>query len=442
MQRFCEQLDALIDARHVGATYAVCARAGDPSLLLRCELVLRPHKLEADWSASIERHGLIVERGWVDIGKFREAIDESGTLLVANRKFTLPNRSGISGWSASRRDAGAYSSLTTYELRATGMSIADTFGSYDALSFVQRRLPSFTPPFRDWLHLAAYLAQEQAIDAVSSSSIAILAPTFAIVESFDVTSERRLVINVGAHEALGDLTVVVIADDDDWPSRTSPGASWSEAGPNSWRATVDCSELVGPATIQLLFRDECVHQVRFGIPLLATRAHLALDDQMKWLEGLLGTGTKAPKSDGFEVGVANLLALCGLAPVHYGHGSRDEFPDIMCAVHENLLLVAECTVGAPPPSKIDDLVARAEHVRARTNVAGERVKLLRVVFTARSESEIAPDVVDDARTNKSVAFLCREHLQELTQMVARGETANTMVHALVGWISRFGRITF
>jgi hypothetical protein len=66
--------------------------------------------------------------------------------------------------------------------------------------------------------------------------------------------------------------------------------------------------------------------------------------------------------------------------------------------------------------------------------------LLRVLFTASNEEDIAPDVLDDARGNKSVAVLCREHLIALTEMVTRGETTQTIVHVLLGWISRFGRI--
>jgi hypothetical protein len=440
MVPFKEQLETLIDSRHVGATYAVCAHAADPAVILRCEIVLRPYNVEENWSASTERHGLVIARGWIDIRELRDAVLENGELVVPKRRFALRSRTGITGWSTSRNDAGAYSALTTAELKATGDSIFDAFSDYDAFSYIQRRLPSFSPPFRDWRHVANYLEFEQPLETDRSASIAIRAPTFALIHDIDVTLQRQLVVTVWSQEKVADLAVVVIADDADWAAQTSAGETWKQTTPNNWQASVDCTQLVGPGTIHLLFREECVHQVRFGIPPLASRAHLALDEQMQWLERLLGTGSKAPSSDGFEVGVANLLALCGLSPIHYGHASHNEFPDVVCAVHENLLLVAECTVTAPPPSKIDDLIARAEHIRARTRVGGETVTLLRVVFTARSESEVAPDVLEDARKNKSVAILCREHLQQLAQMAARGETTETVVRVLLDWISRFGVI--
>src|SRR5690242_1306390 len=110
---FSEQLDALIDRRHAGATFSVCAWKGDPAAILRCELVLHPVPVPTDWANIVERHGLVVARGWIDISELRTSVDERGTLSVAGRTFALSSKTaGSASWSQSQKDAGPYSTWT------------------------------------------------------------------------------------------------------------------------------------------------------------------------------------------------------------------------------------------------------------------------------------------------------------------------------------------
>lgn len=95
MKAFKDQLEALIDTRHIGATYAVCARQGDPAPILRCEVVFQSLPIEPEWNVVTERHGLIVARGWIDISQLRGAIHENGAVTVDGRTFALSSKTSV-----------------------------------------------------------------------------------------------------------------------------------------------------------------------------------------------------------------------------------------------------------------------------------------------------------------------------------------------------------
>ncbi len=252
-------------------------------------------------------------------------------------------------------------------------------------------------------------------------------------------AEELVTGRLGHSRALSESGLAFTADDDSCAPVHVRGAEWKALGDMTFEATIDCAGLEGPGYVQLMFRDEVVQAARVGIPSVLSRAHAAIDDADEWLSQLLGleTGSKR-RPDGFEAGVVALLGLCGFPTIHYGHKSRDHFPDVLAWVGGAFILVGECTVDPPDLDKIRTLAARADGIRSRAQRTARELLLVRVLFTPRSTSEIAPDVIRVAREEISVAIVGADELRELLAMASRGEAASAIVSRLLDYISRFG----
>jgi hypothetical protein len=144
-----------------------------------------------------------------------------------------------------------------------------------------------------------------------------------------------------------------------------------------------------------------IDQVRTGLPQLEMLAHQVVDPECVYLQRLLfGANDNGPKASGeFEAGVAWLLHLLGYSAIHCGRKDLHRAPDVLAKSPTGDLLVVECSLELPGPSKVEDLQSRASAIGCALQAAGLSANVRPAFFTAQQVAEPGPAVftVDRSR---------------------------------------------
>ncbi len=191
---------------------------------------------------------------------------------------------------------------------------------------------------------------------------------------------------------------------------------------------------VGPATLNLGYRDRRIQTVSVGVASGRLVVHEMFDPGYRILRERLATRTA---SDEFETGVVWLLHLCGLGAIHYGGKKLNRSTDAVAFVGSGLAVFGECTVEKPSLDKIAHVASRAEAFRTQIRDAHKRdVRLVKAIFMPVPRSTVTEDDRERAYEH-GVVLVAAEDMAELLDMAKRGEDPL----AAVGFIACCGNPT-
>jgi hypothetical protein len=313
----------------------------------------------------------------------------------------------------------------TVSLFATGDAIGEIVGA-ERHSSLRRRLPGKgRRQFANWEQLGSFLGAPESAFNLESRGLAVLecyAPIYARLR--DVEVELRSGKVTGFVDASGDpsrrrLKVLIAPDPSVEPATEIPPSRWQAAQRGTWRFESVLRRGLGEGLVQLRLAGEAVDEVKVGAPSPASSVHASLDPEMRWLRRLLRPSGEKKETRGLEDGVVALLSLAGIATVHYGHKSGNNFPDLVGWVGAGLCVVGECVDGPPDDEKISTLHSRAGLVKG---AAPEGTKVVEALFCRTPSAAVSAAARQHAERVR-VAIVAESEIEQLLQAVRRGEPA-------------------
>jgi hypothetical protein len=388
--------------------------------------VVSPNAVEATVRA--------IYRGSVPIG----AANEPGFSVdrVGGERTPYPFAGGqlnrdLAGWPR-ERFAVAQSAVIAL---GTGSPIQNVAGS-EVLRALDLALPNSSPPFSDLSDLGRALALRDELFHATEASWRMISPFWLWLDdvnwrvddgAVDVrvrsawpnlqTASISVVPETG-HVALRQRVVF----DDKWAvTNVGSGFTVYERG-IPWRPED------GLAHVFLNYGGVRIDSARTGGGNVRRLIHEIYDPRTTKLLKLLDA--ESGQARDFEIGVAWLFHLCGLASVNFGHAGLTKEVDVV-ADGDRWIVFAECTTGPPDSKKIRNTADRAaEYERRAKKVHAPELETLAVICVPLSKTEVNDAIVVECADN-DVVIVAREDLATLLEGVNRGKGADAAIDLIL-----------
>src|SRR6185369_4933873 len=125
----------------------------------------------------------------------------------------------------------------------------------------------------------------------------------------------------------------------------------------------------------------------------------------------------------FEHYVVTLLQLCGVPAVRYGFKSPENAPDIVAALDETTILVAECKVVPPTTEALETLSNRTIYLQQ--TVRSSKPLNAHAVFFHSTPDDV-PAAARQSAYKHNVRLVGRAKLQILQALWERGEPTEVL----------------
>ncbi len=369
----------------------------------------------------------------------RGLVGDSPRLRLRDHEVSLMPAPQQRGWTQAHEDPYAWQILgwRSRRLQWSGAASDDycEFGEFDE---VGRRLPSASPrSFSDWAAAAKWAIPAQRRFSGASEigpgcrgHLTVHAPTYARLLSAACTpTSGALQVHVDVLERRDELCVVARADD--------TGIEVVRLERAAFKIVPQCGHLVastpippdvGPMTTELSVGGQLIQKMPAGVPPSAVRLYTGIDPGARWLNRLYERRAKN-RAEKYEQWVTNLLAMAGIATVHFGHGQED-FPDIVGWLGSNLALAVEATLAAPDLNKLTKFQTRVLAMRAALSTSVPMGKVVAAVVFDQSESEV-PQLVSQQAATDGIALVPRERALGLRDGILSGTLGGPEVIAFL-----------
>jgi hypothetical protein len=437
----------------------IAHRAYEDLRNLACSIVFEPTGVrDADDAPGVtmEVDQFTIHQSRLGIGQLAEQLVRLGGAKAegilecgGHRLLLFTEAAGGYSWRKLDPDADAMKTLGWCGSRyqASGPRI-ENFVDPNEFSAADVRLSAVAPfHFASWDAAARSLLPAHRTDryvALGSQSPATLDlhfPVYVRFSSFDVTpgdGQARIEVEAPGLESSASFAVVLRPNHSALAPVRLADDRWVRVSPDRWSATEPFPADIGCITAELIHNGARIQTRTSGSPPTAARVYAHLDADQVWLSRLIGLADKKPKE--FEAGLVNLLNMGGLSAVRYGIDELPTFPDLVAVLPAQhlddpaLVLVGECTIEAPGPTKIDKLASRAQGIVAALSHSHPGVTVLAAIFCPTVQDGIPPEAWRSAKDHRAV-LVGRERLMQIYDAVLTGRISGRAVwQYLAQWV--------